>query len=184
MVADASDIERAGQVLFDRLWLAGHGYFKVSSAGTLLSRTLVDGSVYQPSRLDFVAGAVCKPPLVQERATLLSEVPDWVDFVFLAEPEVDEASWAKVMDKGRDVAVTMLDGMIVAWADCDWEAGKISDTVFSFAEANGITSKKKAQAPLRVAVTGRAVGPPLWESVEVMGRDETLRRLRAARARL
>ena len=69
MVADASDIERAGQVLFDRLWLAGHGYFKVSSAGTLLSRTLVDGSVYQPSRLDFVAGAVCKPPLVQERGT-------------------------------------------------------------------------------------------------------------------
>jgi glutamyl-tRNA synthetase len=38
----------------------------------------------------------------------------------------------------------------------------------------------KAQAPVRVAVTGRSVGPPLFESLEVLGRDETLRRLSAA----
>ena len=37
----------------------------------------------------------------------------------------------------------------------------------------------KAQAPIRVAVTGRSVGPPLFESLELLGRDETLRRLRA-----
>ena len=40
----------------------------------------------------------------------------------------------------------------------------------------------KAQAPVRVAVTGRTVGPPLFESLEVMGRDETLRRLRGGAA--
>jgi glutamyl-tRNA synthetase len=45
-------------------------------------------------------------------------------------------------------------------------------------------SRGKVQAPVRVAVTGRTVGPPLFESLEVLGRDETLRRLRAARARL
>ena len=38
----------------------------------------------------------------------------------------------------------------------------------------------KAQAPVRVAITGRSVGPPLFESLEVLGRDETLRRLTAA----
>ncbi|HSP29880.1 MAG TPA: hypothetical protein VLN74_15105 [Ilumatobacteraceae bacterium] len=38
----------------------------------------------------------------------------------------------------------------------------------------------KAQAPVRVAVTGRSVGPPLFESMEVLGRDETLRRLSTA----
>ena len=38
----------------------------------------------------------------------------------------------------------------------------------------------KAQAAPRVAVTGRAVGPPLFESLEVLGHDETLRRLRLA----
>ena len=42
----------------------------------------------------------------------------------------------------------------------------------------------KAQAPVRVAVTGRTVGPPLFESLEVLGRDETLRRLRVAEATL
>jgi glutamyl-tRNA synthetase len=43
---------------------------------------------------------------------------------------------------------------------------------------------RKAQAPVRVAVMGRSVGPPLWQSLEVLGRDRTLARLRAARARL
>ena len=37
-----------------------------------------------------------------------------------------------------------------------------------------------AQAPIRVAVTGRTVGPPLFESLEVLGREEVLRRLRGA----
>ena len=41
-----------------------------------------------------------------------------------------------------------------------------------------------AEAPVRVAVTGRTVGPPLFESLELLGRDETLRRLRAARDRV
>jgi glutamyl-tRNA synthetase len=41
----------------------------------------------------------------------------------------------------------------------------------------------KAQAPVRVAVTGRSVGPPLFESLEVLGRSETIRRLVAARER-
>ncbi len=42
----------------------------------------------------------------------------------------------------------------------------------------------KAQAPVRVAVTGRTVGPPLFEALEVLGRDESLRRMRTAHARL
>ena len=42
----------------------------------------------------------------------------------------------------------------------------------------------KAQAPVRVAVTGRTVGPPLFEALEVLGRAETLRRMTAAEARL
>ncbi|MCT2538768.1 hypothetical protein [Sedimentimonas flavescens] len=67
IVDDATDIPRAGQVLSDRLWLAGQGYIKVSSCGSLLERTIVDGSVWQPSRLDFAAGALCEPPLEQLR---------------------------------------------------------------------------------------------------------------------
>ena len=50
-------------------------------------------------------------------------------------------------------------------------------------EANG-RALGKAQAPIRVAVTGKRVGPPLFESLEVLGRDETLRRIGAALERV
>jgi glutamyl-tRNA synthetase len=122
-------------------------------------------------------------PLVQERVRRLSEVPDYVDFLFLAEPVLDAASWEKVMVKGRDIAVTMLDGMLDAFATCDWTVGALGATLFGWGEAHGI-KKGKAQAPVRVAVTGRSVGPPLLESLVVLGRERTLARLQAARDRL
>lgn len=66
-VQDASDIERAGQVLFECLWLAGYGFYAISRAGTLLERSIVDASVWQTNRLDFAAGAQCVAPLEQQR---------------------------------------------------------------------------------------------------------------------
>jgi glutamyl-tRNA synthetase len=41
----------------------------------------------------------------------------------------------------------------------------------------------KLQGPLRIAITGRTVGPPLFEPIELLGRDESLRRIRAALSR-
>lgn len=67
IAADATDIPRAGAVLRDRLWLAGHGWFEVSKSGALLERTLIDASVWQPSRLDFAGGAACSDGLEQRR---------------------------------------------------------------------------------------------------------------------
>lgn len=67
LVQDASDIERAGKALVDRLWLCGFGRFDVSDSGSRLERTLVDATVFQPNRLDFAAGATCTAPLQQQR---------------------------------------------------------------------------------------------------------------------
>jgi glutamyl-tRNA synthetase len=53
-----------------------------------------------------------------------------------------------------------------------------------FVTADGDAQMSKAQGPVRVAVTGRMVGPPLYESLVVLGRERTLARLRAARSRL
>lgn len=75
-VADARDIPRAGQVLFDRLWLAGHGYYAVSKSGALLERGLIDAAVWQPERLDFAAGAACVAPLEQRRPDPMVVNPD------------------------------------------------------------------------------------------------------------
>ena len=50
--------------------------------------------------------------------------------------------------------------------------------------AEGGPQLSKAQGPVRVAISGRTVGPPLFESLAVLGRDRTLARLRSARSRL
>ena len=67
IVQDATDIARAGRALVERLWLSGHGAVVVSAAGSMLERTIIDATVYQASRLDFAAGAVCDTPLSQRR---------------------------------------------------------------------------------------------------------------------
>jgi len=67
IVADGRDIPRAGAAFFARCWLNGQGYIGISRAGSLLERAIVDGSVWQPERLDFCGGAHCFPPLKQKR---------------------------------------------------------------------------------------------------------------------
>jgi glutamyl-tRNA synthetase len=117
---------------------------------------------------------------VQTRVETLSEVPGYVDFLFLEDPEIDEASWNKAMVPD---APAWLDAVIAAAAEWPWEAAALHERTFALCEELG-ASRKKFQAPIRVAITGRSVGPPLFESMEILGRDEVLRRLRAARERL
>jgi len=119
-------------------------------------------------------------PEVQTRVETLSEVPGYVDFIFLAEPEIDEGSWNKAMSAD---APGWLDAVIAAAEDWPWEAAELHERFMALAEQLG-ANRRKFQAPVRVALTGRSVGPPLFESMVVLGRDEVLARLRAARARL
>ncbi|MEI6618614.1 MAG: hypothetical protein WCO17_05800 [Betaproteobacteria bacterium] len=67
LVQDATDIERAGAVLNERLWALGYGRYEVSASGSLLNRPLFDSSVWQSNHIDFAAGANCGPGLEQRR---------------------------------------------------------------------------------------------------------------------
>jgi glutamyl-tRNA synthetase len=60
----------------------------------------------------------------------------------------------------------------------------LKDLTAAVGEAAGVPQLGKAQAPIRLAVTGRSVGPPLFESLVALGRERTLARLRSALARL
>ncbi len=120
-------------------------------------------------------------PLVQERVDVLGAVPAMVDFVFLDEPPTDEAAWSSVASD--PVSADVLDAALAAYAGCAWDAPMLHQATAAVAEQVG-RKLGKAQAPVRVAVTGRRVGPPLFESMAVLGRERTLRRLRAARERL
>jgi len=119
-------------------------------------------------------------PLVQERVTTLAEVPAWVDFLFLEEPVVEEPSWRKAMP---GAAAAVLDDAIAEYETCVWESAVLHDLTAAIGQRHGL-KLAKAQAPIRVAVTGRSVGPPLFESLAALGRDRTLERLRAARRRV
>ena len=119
-------------------------------------------------------------PLVQTRITVLGEVIDYVDFLFLPEPVHDEQSWSKAMKPGAE---EMLRGSRDALAACDWRTADIQTSLESVAASLGL-KMGKAQAPVRVAVTGRTVGFPLFESLETLGRERTLSRLDAALSKL
>ena len=64
-----------------------------------------------------------------------------------------------------------------------WDADSLKAALEAVGEGFGL-KLGKAQAPIRVAVTGRSVGLPLFESLEVLGRERTLTRLRAALGKL
>jgi glutamyl-tRNA synthetase len=128
--------------------------------------------------------------LVQERVRLLTEVEPMIAFLLDEPVEIDDESWTKAMVKGK-AAAEMLDATIAGLAALDtWAADAIRAAIEAAAvdaglvNAEGQPQLSKAQGPVRVATTGRSVGPPLFESLEALGRDRTLARLQAARARL
>jgi glutamyl-tRNA synthetase len=117
-------------------------------------------------------------PLAQTRIGVLSEVVSYVDFLFLDAVEMDEAAWAKA-----SVDSAVLPPVISAFdALPTWEAEPLKEALLAVGEARGL-KLGKAQAPVRVAVTGRSVGLPLFESLEVLGRERTLVRLHGAAER-
>ncbi len=118
-------------------------------------------------------------PDVQVRLETLADVPGTVDFLFV-EPEMDQKSWDKAM---VPEAGAWLDAVIEAVGQWPWDAAVMHERFMALAESLG-ANRRKFQAPVRVALTGRSVGPPLFESMVVLGRDEVIARLSAARERL
>ncbi|HJR26283.1 MAG TPA: glutamate--tRNA ligase, partial [Acidimicrobiales bacterium] len=133
------------------------------------------------TRGDAAAG-VLEPlaPLVQERVRLLTEVEPMIAFLLDDVLEVDQPSWDKAM---KGPAAEMLDAVVGELeALGDWDAAGVRAAVEAAAVKAGLVNAEgqpqlsKAQAPVRVATTGRAVGPPLFEALEALGRDRTLAR--------
>ncbi|HEY5835308.1 glutamate--tRNA ligase [Streptomyces sp.] len=120
-------------------------------------------------------------PHAQTRLTVLSDITANVDFLFLDAPAQDEASWAKGMKEGSDALLRTAREHLAA---ADWSTPEaLKEAVLAAGEQHGL-KLGKAQAPVRVAVTGRTVGLPLFESLQVLGRERTLARIDAALAEL
>jgi len=107
-------------------------------------------------------------PLVQEKISTLGEFPDFARFLF-----EDVSPNGEPVD--RDVAETAADALE---AVDHWDAGSIEQALRGMAERLDL-SPRKAFQPVRIAVTGSNVSPGLFESLELLGKDVSLSRLRA-----
>jgi glutamyl-tRNA synthetase len=154
--------------------------FAAVCAPWLAGTDSIDPPPWRPEAFDPAAFAAVAP-LAQTRIAVLSEIVEYVDFLFLDEPVKDDVSWMKAMKEG---SAELLDATIAAYsALADWSAEPLKAELIRVGEERDLRLGK-AQAPVRVAVTGRSVGLPLFESIEVLGRERTLARLAAARAQL
>ena len=130
---------------------------------------------FDPERFASIA------PHVQLRVVRLAEVPAAVDFVFDHEVRFDADSWDKTMT--TDAAVPILRSALASFGSASWDADSLKTCTEQIGEGMGL-KLGKTQAPIRVAVTGRTVGLPLFESLEALGRDEVIRRLGVALDRI
>jgi len=116
-------------------------------------------------------------PLVSERTRRLDEVAEKVAF-FFTEPVIEGDAARKVLSAegaGRSLEAAQTALGSVAWSVADIEAA-----LRDLPETLGLKPKAVFQA-VRVAVTGTPVSPPLFESLELLGRERVLARLAAAR---
>ncbi len=119
-------------------------------------------------------------PLVAERINKLTEASTMLGFLFADEArfELDPVDAEKVLDEaGRDVVRAAHDALAELHP---WSTDAIQ-TALQGALVDGLGLKPRvAFGPVRVAVTGRRVSPPLFESMELLGRDRSMERLQRA----
>jgi glutamyl-tRNA synthetase len=117
----------------------------------------------------------------QERAVTLDGLVEQMDFLFVDEDDftVDPASWERLEKAER--AGEILDAVIEHVEKCEWTIEALD--IRPVFEQLGM-KPRKAMHVIYTAVEGRSAGLPLFDSMFLLGRDRTLRRLRGARERL
>ena len=119
---------------------------------------------------------------IQERVETLADVPAMAAFLTERELVYDESSWSKVMTK-PDAETALKSASERLRAVDSWQAESIESALRSMLEDLELSARKGLQ-PVRVATTGSHVSPPLFESLEVLGQEESLVRIEAALGRL
>jgi glutamyl-tRNA synthetase len=176
---DWTRVNTVGPVFdLDKLnWLNGH-YLRELSGADLARRLLAHADRMGISvAADVVTAAA---PLVQERVSTLAQGLEMLRFLLVPETEfaVDETAAAKQLgDAGQEVLAAALPALE---ALSEWTDEKIQDAL-QRALVDGLGLKpRNAYGPVRVAVTGSTVSPPLFESMAILGKDRSLDRVRAA----
>ena len=188
---DWARISTVGPVFdLDKLgWLNGHYVRELSEDGVRGAGAAVPaaGGARRATRRRRSRSRCCAAlvPLVQTRVSLLSELPALVGFAFVPEDDfaVEPSAAAKAL---VPTSAPVLLAAIAALEDVpEWTAESVQAAVDGALLEGGLGLKRgKAYLPLRAAVSGASISPPLPESIALLGQDRVLRRLRAAAASL
>ena len=122
-------------------------------------------------------------PLIRERIKLLGEVLTAADFFFVDTlPPYDPAEL--IPQKGdAAMAKRVLETALVVLADVEFRHDPLDHALRAAAQQLGVKAGQMFQ-PIRVAVCGRKNAPPLFETLEVLGKEKTLGRVRQAAERI
>ncbi|MEE8579245.1 MAG: glutamate--tRNA ligase, partial [Hyphomicrobium sp.] len=114
-------------------------------------------------------------PSVRERAKTLKELLEGARYLFAERPIALDDKAAKLLDADAHKRLSTLLPKLEALTN--WDSTHLEDAVRAFAESEGAKLGKVAQ-PLRAALTGRSVSPPVFDVMAVLGREEALARIR------
>ena len=184
---DWARVNTVGPVFdLDKLgWLNGHYIRELSVddlAGRITEHLVRSGVLPQPPTQEQRSLVRAATPLVNERMQVLSEAEGMLGFLLVDDDEfaVDAEDSAKVLT--ADAAPVLRSTVDALTTLVVWETAEIERSLRDALVVGLGLKPKLAFGPVRVAVTGRRVSPPLFESLELLGRDRSLRRLSAALA--
>lgn len=171
------DLKKAESINGDHIRLLPRETFIDRALPYLQAAGLVaaDPSSHDRARLNEIA------PHIQERVQLLGEIPDMIAFLFTEDPDVtvsDDARATLDADAARilDAATEALSSLV------DWSTQNIEETLRT-ALIEGLELKpRSAFGAVRTAISGRRISPPLFESMEILGRESSLARISQLRA--
>ena len=122
-------------------------------------------------------------PLAHERIDVLEDFISYAGFFFTGEVAYDDAARAGLVAKSKTAAETAKAFRELLEDHLDpipeWSASSVEAAMRAYCETSGWTAKQLFM-PVRVAVTGRAATPPLFDTMAVLGKEVCRRRLRAA----
>ena len=173
------DVKKAESINGDHIRLLAPEDFLERCIPYLQSASLVSDPVTDSERSTLTEIL----PYVQERVALLGEVPGMIAFLFTSDGAltIEDDARKTLGDRSADVldaAVAVLNGLD------EWTTASLEDALRGALVEGLEVSPRHAFGPLRVAISGRRVSPPLFESMEVLGRESTLHRLAALRQSL
>ena len=161
--------------------LNGH-YIRKSSPGEIMARLrealpeMADGPALAAA-LDGIGWGALEAllPALMERAKTLSDIKDGAKFLVASRPLKLEDKASKLMEPATRAMLAELAGMFQSAPD--WKAADLEAMVRGYAETSGRKLGQVAQ-PLRAALTGSTVSPPVFDVMVALGREEALARVR------